>query len=214
LLRANYGILPNLAKIANDLVGKLDLKTFNAIHTLTPDSTNFTRPTYVIPNFVDSTFYKPSKKPEEFTVTYTSRKVWQKGYDIFNQVKLLLRHKVKFTESNNIPEKDMPQFYSNAHVTLAPARVDTFGLSLVESLMCGTPVITSSILPHKRLNAKLIYADTPFSISREVLNLKKFWEYDRAKYSQLSLRGRQSVLNYDKPIIVDHIEKMLREVAS
>jgi glycosyltransferase involved in cell wall biosynthesis len=214
LVKKDYGILPNLAKLANDIVGKYDLKTFNAIHILTPDKLNINRKTYVIPNFVDASFYKPTPKPEEFTVTYASRKVWQKGYDIFNKVKLLLRNKVVFQESNNVPENDMPKFYSDSHVTLAPARVDTFGLSLVESLMCGTPVITSSILAHKRLNAKLFYADTPTSIAMEVMNLKKLWQYNREKYNHLSLRGRQSVLGYDKPIVVDKIENMLREVAS
>jgi glycosyltransferase involved in cell wall biosynthesis len=211
-MKANYGLLPNLAKIANDIFGKYDLKTFDAVHVLTGTSKS-TRPTYVIPNFVDSTFYKPSPKPKEFTVAYASRKVWQKGYDIYNQMKTLLHNKVHFKETNNVSNSDMPQFYSDAHVLISPARVDTFGLAIVESLMCGTPVITSSILPHKRLNAKLIYADTPVTIAREILNLKKLWEYDREKYNQLCLRGRQSVLAYDKPHIVDSIESMFKQVA-
>ena len=210
-----YGFLPSIAKLANDIFGSQDIKRFNAIHRLTPNT--YTSPqisTYIIPNYVDSTIYKPSKKPEEFTVTYASRKVWQKGYDIYRLAKQALKSKVNFQESGSIPERDMPHFLSQGHVTIAPSRVDTFGLSLVESLMCGTPVITTSILPHKRLNAKLFYADTPLTITNQILKLKTLFETDTKTYNALCATCRSSVMQYDKLQIVNQLESMFKEVAS
>lgn len=43
----------------------------------------------------------------------------------------------------NLPQKDLPAFYSSADLSVVPSRVEPFGLVAVEALACGTPVIAS-----------------------------------------------------------------------
>ena len=43
----------------------------------------------------------------------------------------------------NLPQKELPFFYSSADLSVVPSRIEPFGLVAVEALACGTPVIAS-----------------------------------------------------------------------
>ena len=43
----------------------------------------------------------------------------------------------------NLPQEELPAFYSSADLSIVPSRVEPFGLVAVEALACGTPVIAS-----------------------------------------------------------------------
>jgi len=43
----------------------------------------------------------------------------------------------------NLPQNELPAFYSSADLSIVPSRVEPFGLVAVEALACGTPVIAS-----------------------------------------------------------------------
>lgn len=43
----------------------------------------------------------------------------------------------------NLPQKELPAFYSSADLAVVPSRVEPFGLVAVEALASGTPVIAS-----------------------------------------------------------------------
>lgn len=43
----------------------------------------------------------------------------------------------------NLPQKELPAFYSSADLSIVPSRIEPFGLVAVEALACGTPVIAS-----------------------------------------------------------------------
>lgn len=47
--------------------------------------------------------------------------------------------------SGYIPNKDLPFIYSGAKVFLYPSLRESFGIPILESMACGTPVITSNI---------------------------------------------------------------------
>lgn len=90
----SYGFLPNLAILANWFTSKYELAKFKVIHTPL-DEYPINHPNKrVIPNFVDSEFHKPSgRKPDQFTVGFSSRKTWSKGVDIWEQLKPMLEKK-------------------------------------------------------------------------------------------------------------------------
>ena len=206
-----YGLLANAANLVHMITKRWELKKFNAIHIVTPVYIIDAKNVYYIPNFVDSAVYHPTvDKNEEFTVCYCSRKVWQKGYDIYEAIKKELPD-VKFIESNNTPENEMPDLYSQSHVTVAPARVDTFGLTIIESLFCGTPVICSGLPAHKALSVPLTYAHTVEEYVKEILEHKSSHTYHT--YDFYTTQCRVSALKYDKPHTIDEIEQMLINIS-
>jgi glycosyltransferase involved in cell wall biosynthesis len=202
-----YGKYPLLANIVNRFISYGELRRFNAVHRLNSLYKINHPSVYTIPNYVDSTVYKPIKKNDEFTVAYASRQVWQKGFDIFNKIKKDLDCRVKV--SGRIAEEDMPMFLSDAHVVLAPSRVDTFGLTLVESAMCGTPIVTSPLLSHIELGLPLKYANTPPEYLTEINGLKK-----DEHIGLLNDVCRFSAMRYDKKLIIGKLEAMLCKVAN
>jgi glycosyltransferase involved in cell wall biosynthesis len=202
----HYGKYPLVANIVNRFTSYLELRRFNAVHRLNSLYPINHSCIFTIPNFVDSTVYRPIKKSDEFTVAYASRKVWQKGFDIFKQIQKRLDCRVKV--SGEIKEQDMPAFLSDAHVVLAPSRVDTFGLSIVEALMCGTPVVTSPLASHFELGLPLKYADSPQDYLVEVNKMRK------EPVGLLNDVCRFSAMRYDKTLVMDKLEAMFCKVAN
>jgi glycosyltransferase involved in cell wall biosynthesis len=202
-----YGALPLVANLANHFVSYGELRSFNAVHRLN-SLYPVNHPTvYTIPNYVDSNVYRPTKKNDEFTVAYASRQVWQKGFDIFKKIERHLNCRVKV--SGNISEAEMPAFLSDAHVVVAPSRVDTFGLSIVEAGMCGTPCVTSPLPSHFELGLPLKYAVSPQDYLGEVNKLKQ-----EPNFGLLSDVCRFSAMRFDKELVMDKLEDMLCQVAS
>jgi len=203
----HYGKYPLLANIVNRFTSYGELRRFNAVHrlnTLYPVN----HPTvFTIPDYVDSTVYRPIKKADKFTVAYASRQVWQKGFDVFKQVEKHLACDVKV--SGGVAEEDMPQFLSGAHVVLAPSRVDTFGLTLCESMLCGTPVVTSPLPSHLELDLPLRYAESPMEYVEQIKSL----QYNES-YNLISECCRRSALKYDKNKVLKQLEGMLCKVAN
>lgn len=202
-----YGLLPNSANIVNRFCSYFELRRFDAVHAVSKLFTPNHPRVFYIPNFVDSEKFKPSQKDDEFTVIYASRKVWQKGWDIFKEIELSLG-RIKIKTSGDIPEDELPPFFSSGHVTIVPSRVDTFGLSIVESLLCETPVITTPLAVHEALNLPLEYASSP----REYVNsINHFQTMDPSDYKAFVKQCRIKALQYDKKVVVDKIEDMFKK---
>lgn len=76
---------------------------------------------------------------------------------LFAQVKQLrLETRVIFTDY--VPDEDMPALYNCADVLAFPSRYEGFGLTVLEAMACGTPVICSntSSLPEVAGDAALL----------------------------------------------------------
>jgi glycosyltransferase involved in cell wall biosynthesis len=208
---SKYGLLPSLAKVGHSLAGNSELKKFDAIHILTDAQKVSGKHVYIIPNFVDSSVYKPYNKAKEFTVAFASRKVWQKGYDVWKQIKSLLETKVKCMESGGISEVDMPLFLGSSHAVVVPSRVDTFGLSIVEAMMCGTQVLVSDSLVHHGLRVgPLVFCKKPEEYVKAILFLREKNEFEKVG-AQLRSSAK---LAYDKDVVMDRLEDMFLEVAN
>jgi glycosyltransferase involved in cell wall biosynthesis len=207
-----YGLLPNLANFTHMLTKRWELRRFDAIHIVNPIYPLNVENIYYIPDFVDSQVYSPcAPKNDDFTVGYASRKVWQKGHDIYLRLRELLED-IKFVSTGNILEINMPEFYSRNHVTLVPARVDTFGLVNVESMLCGTPVVSSGLPTHKALGLPIRYAYKMDQYVDEIGALRDLFE--SGAYGGISKECRESAMKYDKQNVVDQLENMFVEVAN
>jgi hypothetical protein len=146
-----YGLIPAAASYGTRLIGPLELRAFDAMHTHFPQPTVKHRRTYIIPGWVDTDVFRPSsEKYDQFTVLFSGRALWQKGWDIY--VNLARRMKglgIRFLYVGGLVRDSVIQslgfqwnaaslsrIYTGSHVLLNPVRVDTFGRVAIESMAC------------------------------------------------------------------------------
>ena len=87
-------------------------------------------------------FYKVKKKGIQHKLVITGRKRW-KYKEIFEMIaKLNLQNEVIFT--GYVSDGDLPALYNAADLFVYPSLYEGFGLPPLESMACGTPVITSN----------------------------------------------------------------------
>ncbi len=76
-----------------------------------------------------------------------------------------------------VPEKEIPFYYSMADIFITYSYAsEGFGLTPVEAIACGTPVICSSLLVFKEIlrdNAIFVPPKSPQLLSKEIINLLK-----------------------------------------
>lgn len=212
-----FGLLPNVASLVHKFVGNMELNKFDAVHSLTNffpiDHPNV----YVIHNFSDGTVYRPCEsKRKVFSVGFASRPIWQKGYDIFLKLKQKLDD-ILFISAGDIPESEMPKFYSRNHLTLAPTRPINFpprlmvdSMTVIESNLCGTPVLCYGDNPYDPIDLPITFAKFIPDFADKIMYLRD--NYD--SYQKLSVECRSSALKtFEKLVVVDQIERMFEEVS-
>ena len=87
------------------------------------------------------------------------------GGDVPNTIKKYVsKHKIKNIKyTGYIPPEDLPFIYNGAKTFIYPSLHESFGLPILESMACGTPVITSNIYSMPEIGGKAgIYVD-PFN---------------------------------------------------
>lgn len=202
------------------------LRIFDAVHVLSPSFPIQHRKVFYIPHWVDTSRYKPCKAKEDvFTVLFVGRHHWEKGWDTFLRMCYKLRGKgYDFNYMCTGPgvgiikgvgfvsEPLLPSVYSGAHVLVYPARADSFGLSIIEALACGTPVITTPIPVHKNMKLPLLYAKTVKDFVKNVVVLYKKWKGSTGWYERICSTGRNEVMKYDSEVIFPKYEVMLKKV--
>ena len=210
----SYGFLPVVVQVLHKCIGVSELKRADAIHTVAPYLKIDHPHVYKIPNYVDSEILKPYPKPDKFTITFASRKSYQKGWDVFQQIQNEYKDddSISFKISGNIPEADMPRFIAESHIGIVPSRYDSFGLSIIEFLLTGTPVITTSLESHLALNMPLFLSDDISTTKNYITVLKTMWYNDRDRYDLFAKTIREKALIYDKKSTMDRLENMFKEV--
>jgi glycosyltransferase involved in cell wall biosynthesis len=87
-------------------------------------------------------WYKLKKKGINHKLVITGKKGW-KYKELFGTIdNLNLQNDIIFT--GYVPEEDLPALYNAAELFVYPSIYEGFGLPPLESMACGTPVITSN----------------------------------------------------------------------
>jgi glycosyltransferase involved in cell wall biosynthesis len=190
---------------------------------------------YTIPNWIDIQVFKPKKtKNDIFTVLFVGSGEWSKGYDLFyNIVKYL--HKVipkvrfiaigipKKRDNKSSPlievhpfiyqEELLVDIYSSSHVLIHPSRADVFGITLIESLACGTPVLTSALPSHYVFLPSQYICFTLYDYIRKTIKIYQTWHEEPERYELLINEARNLASRFDKDKLFPLFEKMLVSVA-
>jgi glycosyltransferase involved in cell wall biosynthesis len=211
------------------ILGDFDLNSFNKIHVVSQIFNLKHKCIEYIPNWIDLDVYKHTKnKLNKFTLLYVGRKRKEKGWPMYLKVCTILNnigYNFNFFCTGNgegpvkglsyiSDSRKLAKIYSSAHLVVYPSIIDTFGLVIVEALACGTPVLTTSILPHRYLDLPLFYANNINEYLRKILSIHKVWENDNQKYIKVIKSGMIDVKKYDKKIIFPKLEDMLIRTAN
>jgi glycosyltransferase involved in cell wall biosynthesis len=164
-------------------------------------------------------------------VLFVGRRAYEKGFDLFTAVAREARRlglKARFLATGGregevidgveslgfVPEDELVNLYSSAHVVMYPTRADTFGLVILEALASGTPVIASDIPSHRLPGLPLLLARGVDGALRQLVNLYNMFYKDRERYLELCRRGREAVVrSYSEEVVVPQYVRMFKEVA-
>lgn len=100
---------------------------------------------------------------------------------------------VKFL--NFVPTDDLPYFYNGAEVFVYPSLYEGFGLPPLESMQCGTPVVTSNVSSIPEIVGNGCVLIDPYSVEQigdAILNLL----HDPALWQKYSMLGQQKAKEY------------------
>lgn len=222
----SYGLVPMVASYGTKLVGPLELRLYDAIHTHYPQPNIRHKKTYIIPGWVDTKVFKPgAQKYEEFTVLFSGRAVWQKGWDIY--VKLAEKMKglgVRFLYVGGTVRDAvikslgfqwnpvaLSEIYNRSHVLINPSRAETFGRVSIESMACGTPVVTNPSPAHTSLKLPFVIGNSIQDYEESILDLKSRWEQGNP-YARLSDECSHAAQAYSFQNTVSAYEDMFRQI--
>jgi glycosyltransferase involved in cell wall biosynthesis len=191
---------------------------------------------YTIPNWVDLQVFKPrNAKSDVFTVLFVGSEKWSKGYDIFYYIARYLHKiipKIRFIavgvckdgssrstsfieEYPFIYQEDiLANIYSSSHILVYPSRADIFGITLIESLACGTPVLTSALPSHTAFLPSKFICFTTYDYIRRIIEIYQMWCKKSGEYELLVNESRSIASMFDKNKLFPLFERMLIEVAN
>jgi len=230
-----HGLLVTMATVMWKFYGHKDLCNYNALHI--PNLLNplkfIKKPVYTIPNWIDTKLFRPKvEKNSVFTVAFIGRPIWQKGWDVYEKIaEFFIKYKsikdMNFIAVGNLTRKhdhiklfgyissdeELSRIYSSSHVVIYPSRADIFGITTLEALACGTPVLTSLLPSHAAFLPLNFLCRDVLCYIKKIYNFYRAWKKDRDLYNEISERVRKIALEFDKSKLFPKFENMLLEVS-
>jgi phosphatidylinositol alpha-mannosyltransferase len=108
---------------------------------------------------------------------------------------------------------DRPEHYARAHMYLCPTTKASFGITLLEAMACGTPLVVSDITGFRELvgngsEALLVPRDDPAAWADAVVGLMG----DQAQLEAMGAAGRRKAETYAWPIVAAKVMDVYRRV--
>jgi phosphatidylinositol alpha-mannosyltransferase len=108
---------------------------------------------------------------------------------------------------------DRPALYAQADLYLCPTTQASFGITLLEAMACGTPMVVSDIIGFRELigggaEAALAPKDRPEVWARKVVALMG----DPDRRSIMARAGRQKAEGYAWPLVAAQVMRVYRRV--
>lgn len=124
--------------------------------------------------------------------------LWKLGDDFTKEQKQFIEDnklQANITLINKCDRDSLIKFYNAADVLLAPSLYEGFGLTILEAMACGTPVVTSNVssLPEVAANAAILVEPLDVDeICKAILRLKK----DSTYYQKIIRLGLSRAKNF------------------
>jgi phosphatidylinositol alpha-mannosyltransferase len=110
---------------------------------------------------------------------------------------------------------ERPEHYGTSDLYLCPTNKASFGITLLEAMACGTPLIVSDIVGFRELvdggqEAVMVPADNPDAWSQTVIELLN----DPEKRAAMGMAGRAKAESYSWPEVTERILAIYRRALS
>lgn len=158
-------------------------------------------PAVHIPNMLRFSLYRPRDKAVG-RVLFVGRTTWEKGFDTYLQAMTQVRKwldlkgavassggpdvDVEWIEFHRgLQAEDMLRLYRASGVLLAPSRLESFGVALLEAMSQGLPVVASRIQPHLEVAGEAALYFEPGNHLEAARQIRKLYE-NQHLYRQMS----------------------------
>jgi phosphatidylinositol alpha-mannosyltransferase len=108
---------------------------------------------------------------------------------------------------------ERPDWYASAHVHCAPTRIASFGVTLLEAMAAGVPVVASDIDGFREVlrhgvEGELVPPDDARAWARAIVRLAR----DPAVAAAYGEAGRRTARRYDWPVVAQQVLSVYRSV--
>lgn len=120
---------------------------------------------------------------------------------------------------DHVPEDELIEAYANHEVLIQPSRIESFGMVMIESMSCGTPVVAA-----KTVGSDDIIADAPGShqvknvpaeVVEKVSTVYSEWKDSPERYQERRRDVRQyAKTNFEWDMVVDKLYVELKRMMS
>lgn len=134
---------------------------------------------------------------QNFHLVVIDRKPWQQD-ELAKIVSSGLRDRIHLT--NNVSDQELPRYYQQARVFVFPSKYEGFGIPLLESLSCGTPVIANRTSSLVEIGSDaILYFSEPDGHSSLLQQLEKVC-FDDQLHGSLASRaiGRAAAFSWER----------------
>jgi len=173
-----------------------------------------------VPNGVDCEKFKPRRKKTSFQVIFVGALSFDKGADVVVEVARNIRKLYPdisfvivsaggplkevieratgegFVEYKGfVTDDELTQLYAESHIAFLPSRREFFGMTALEAMASGTPVVVSNTSGFRHFvkhgySGLIIKKYSVEAFIDAILRIYRLWKSDEARYEQMMLSAR------------------------
>jgi len=129
-----------------------------------------------------------------------------------NDIAILNRYNVRFSNVCDVPDQEMPGLYAKADLVVFASVYEGFGLPIIEAQATGRAVVTSRIGPMPEVAGGGACMVDPFDI-RSIRNGILQVIQERQVREELVVKGLQNVRRFRPEVIAEQYAELYRELA-
>ena len=129
-----------------------------------------------------------------------------KNIDELNEKERLLNIDNYVVHTGVVNQEELVDFYNLADLFIFPSLYEGFGLPILESLKCGTPVICSNTSSMPEVGGKVVSYFNPYDIEEIKKSIEKHCD-DKEKFDKQKIE--KWLKNFDWQNVSDQIKKIL-----
>jgi glycosyltransferase involved in cell wall biosynthesis len=149
------------------------------------------------------------RQGEDVHLVIVGSKGWL--YNAFFEKLESFPHRDAVVQPGFIPDADLPAVYSGATMTVMASLYEGFGLPILESMACGTPVVSSHAASLPELGGDAACYFDPLDVDEMASEIRTLWRSNGLR-EELGERGHLQAAKFSAKRTVDETIDVYRRV--